>query len=38
MNGLLNDTRYSGMLMQVALGQEKADLSIVNANIVNVYT
>jgi len=38
MNGLLNDTRDSRMLMKVALGQEKADLSIVNANIVNVYT
>lgn len=34
----LNDTRDSKTLMQVALGQEKADLAIVNANLVNVYT
>ena len=26
------------LLMKVALGEEKADLSIINANIVNVYT
>lgn len=34
----LNDTRDSKTLMQVALGQEKADLAIVNAKLVNVYT
>ena len=26
------------MLMKVALGQEKADLAVVNARLVNVYT
>jgi adenine deaminase len=34
----LNDTRDSKMLMKVALGQAKADLAIVNAKLVNVYT
>ncbi len=34
----LNDTRDSKTLMQVALGQAKADLAIVNAKLVNVYT
>ncbi len=34
----LNDTRDSMTLMQVALGQEKADLVVVNAKLVNVYT
>jgi adenine deaminase len=34
----LDDTRDSKMLMQVALGQEEADLTIVNAKLVNVYT
>ncbi|MGD2184565.1 MAG: adenine deaminase C-terminal domain-containing protein [Desulfobacterales bacterium] len=34
----LNDTRDSKSLMRVALGQEKADLVITNANLVNVYT
>ena len=34
----LNDTRDSKTLMQVALGQEKADLVVVNAKLVNVYT
>jgi adenine deaminase len=34
----LNDTRDSKTLMQVALGQEKADLTVVNANLANVYT
>ena len=38
MNGLLNDTRDSRALMNVALGHEKADLAIVNAKLVNVYT
>jgi adenine deaminase len=38
MNGLLNDTRDSRALMDVALGKEKADLAIVNAKVVNVYT
>lgn len=38
MNGLLNDTRDSRALMNVALGNEKADLAIVNAKLVNVYT
>jgi adenine deaminase len=38
MNGLLNDTRDSRALMNVALGKEKADLAIVNAKVVNVYT
>jgi adenine deaminase len=38
MNGLLNDTRNSRALMNVALGHEKADLAIVNAKLVNVYT
>jgi len=35
---LLNDTRDSKILMKVALGQEKADLAIVNACLTNVYT
>ena len=34
----LNDTRDSKTLMKVALGQEKADLAIVNAKLINVYT
>jgi adenine deaminase len=34
----LNDTRDSKTLMQVALGKEKADLAVVNAVLVNVYT
>ena len=34
----LNDIRDSKTLMKVALGQEKADLAIVNAQLVNVYT
>jgi adenine deaminase len=34
----LNDTRNSKMLMKVALGQEKADLAIVNVKLANVYT
>ena len=34
----LNDNRDSKTLMQVALGQEEADLAIVNAKLVNVYT
>jgi adenine deaminase len=34
----LNDIRNSKMLMKVALGQAKADLAIVNAKLVNVYT
>lgn len=34
----LNDPRDSKTLMQVALGQEKADLAVVNAKLVNVYT
>lgn len=38
MNGLLNDTRDSRTLMNVALGHEKADLAIMNAKVVNVYT
>lgn len=38
MNGLLNDTRDSRTLINVALGKEKADLAIVNAKLVNVYT
>ena len=38
MNGLLNDKRDSRALMNVALGKEKADLAIVNAKLVNVYT
>ena len=38
MNGLLNETRDSKALMNVALGKEKADLAVVNANLVNVYT
>ena len=31
-------TRDSEKLMKVALGQEKADLAVVNARLVNVYT
>jgi adenine deaminase len=38
MKGLLNDKRDSKTLMNVALGHDKADLAIVNARIVNVYT
>ncbi len=38
MNGLLNETRDSRILMNVALGREKADLAVINASIVNVYT
>ena len=38
MSGLMRDKRDSGMLMKVALGQEKADLAVVNASLVNVYT
>jgi adenine deaminase len=38
MNGLHNETRDSKALMNVALGNEKADLAVVNANLVNVYT
>ena len=38
MNGPMRDKRDSGMLMKVALGQEKADLAVVNASLVNVYT
>jgi adenine deaminase len=34
----LNDIRDPKTLMKVALGQEKADLAIVNAKLVNVYT
>ena len=34
----LNDNRDSKTLMQVALGQQKADLAIVNAKLANVYT
>ena len=34
----LNDIRDSKTLMQVALGQEKADLVVVNAKLANVYT
>ncbi len=34
----LNDSRDSKTLIKVALGQEKADLSIVNARCANVYT
>ena len=34
----LNDRRDSKTLMQVALGEEKADLAVVNAKCVNVYT
>ncbi len=34
----LNDIRDSKTLMKVALGQAKADLAIVNAKVVNVYT
>ncbi len=34
----LNDTRDSKTLMQVALGQKKADLVVVNARLANVYT
>ncbi|UCE55976.1 MAG: adenine deaminase [Desulfobacterales bacterium] len=38
MKGLLNDTRDSKTLMKVAIGEDKADLAIVNARLVNVYT
>lgn len=38
MHGQMRDKRDSRTLMKVALGQEKADLVIVNANLVNVYT
>jgi adenine deaminase len=38
MKGLLNDKRDSRALMNVALGHAKADLAIVNARVVNVYT
>jgi adenine deaminase len=38
MKGLLNDKRDSMTLMNVALGHAKADLAIVNARVVNVYT
>jgi adenine deaminase len=38
MKGLLNDERDSRTLMNVALGHDKADLAIVNARVVNVYT
>ena len=34
----LNDSRDSKTLMKVALGEEKADLAVVNAKCVNVYT
>lgn len=34
----LNDTRDPKILMKVALGQAKADLAVVNAKLVNVYT
>ena len=34
----LNDSRDSKTLIKVALGQEKADLAIVNARCANVYT
>jgi adenine deaminase len=34
----LNDSRDAKTLMKVALGEEKADLVIVNAKCVNVYT
>jgi adenine deaminase len=34
----LNDARDSKTLMKVALGEEKADLAVVNAKLVNVYT
>lgn len=34
----LNDSRDSKTLMKVALGEEKADLAVVNARCVNVYT
>ena len=34
----LNDNRDSQTLMKVALGEEKADLAVVNAKCVNVYT
>ncbi|MCK5203234.1 MAG: adenine deaminase, partial [Desulfobacterales bacterium] len=34
----LNDSRDSKTLMQVALGQKKADLVVVNARLANVYT
>ena len=34
----LNDIRDPKTLMQVALGQVKADLAVVNAKLVNVYT
>ena len=38
MKGLLNDKRDSRTLMNVALGHTKADLAIMNARVVNVYT
>jgi adenine deaminase len=38
MKGLLNDKRDTRTLMNVALGHDKADLAIVNARFVNVYT
>jgi adenine deaminase len=38
MNGLMRDKRDSETLMKVALGREKADLAVINANLVNVYT
>jgi adenine deaminase len=38
MSGFLNETRNSKALMNVALGIEKADLAVVNASLVNVYT
>ena len=38
MNGRMRDKRDSETLMKVALGKEKADLAVINANLVNVYT
>jgi adenine deaminase len=38
MKGILNDERDTMTLMNVALGHDKADLAVVNARVVNVYT
>ena len=38
MSGLMRDKRDSGTLMRVALGKESADVAVINANLVNVYT
>lgn len=38
MSGLMRDKRDSRTLMRVALGKEKADLAVINAHLLNVYT